>query len=654
MKIALAQMHVVPGRPQKNIARMLEMIQHAKQNKVDLIAFPEMCVGGYLVGDLWRDESFCEALIQSNNVLLEASNGIAIAYGNIFLDKRETFHPNKDGTTRKYNAVYVIQNGKYARREKEHAILPQGIQVKTLLPNYRFFDDERYFFSLQDVANDFGVPLEKLEQPFLLTIDGNNVSFGFEICEDLWCEDYRFHGEALNTTKMLIANGAQFIVNISASPWTYGKDYARDKRIQFLKQESRDDFVPFFYVNCVGVQNNGKNIITFDGGSTVYNKEGLPIQFSKFPYEEEMIVVGDINTIPIQRKEKSQIAQTYDAIIQGIRSVKEMLGREDHPPFVIGLSGGIDSSVVAALVVKAVGKEKVTCLNMPTSFNSEKTKNTAKYVAEQLGIRYLVVPIEEQTACVQNVVERVIPGSLSPVQLGNLMAKIRATDILSNLAAKICGVFTNNGNKDEVILGYATLYGDVGGAVAPIADLTKREVIDMARYLNVEIYHQKVIPDMLLPDELFRFTPDQIIPSAELEKDQIDPMKFGYHCALIDAFTDFRRKNPETIMQWYLDGSMEKNLHVSSELLKRWNIDNPKEFLADLEWFYKKIEGAVFKRVQSPPIIVVSKSAYGFDIRESMIAYDMHERMHTPDYCALKKKILAMVKYVCREGCVCE
>ncbi len=645
MNIALAQMKVVPGRPQKNVARMLEMIQQAKQKKADLIVFPEMCVGGYLVGDLWRDESFCEALMQYNTIFLEASKGIALAYGNIFLDKN---HPNKDGTTRKYNAVYVMQNGAYAKRA-DHSFLPQGIHIKTLLPNYRFFDDERYFFSLQDVAKDYGISLEELEQPFLVTINGKEVPLGFEICEDLWCENYRYHGNALNPTKMLIANGAQSIVNISASPWTYGKNHARDKRIQFLKQESGEKFVPFFYVNCVGVQNNGKNIITFDGGSTVYNKDSLPVLFSKAPYQEEMIIVDDINTIPLLRKENSKIAQKYDAIIQGINSVKEMLGREENPPFVIGLSGGIDSSVVAALVVKAVGKEKVLGVNMPTAFNAKKTQDTAKYVAEQLGIKYVVVPIEEQTKSVQKIIEHVIPSSLTPMQLGNVMAKIRATDVLSNLAAKMGGVFTNNGNKDEVILGYATLYGDVGGVLAPIADLTKKEVVEMAHYLNAEVYNKKVIPDILLPDDLFRFAADQIIPSAELEKNQIDPMKFGYHCALIEAFTDFRRKCPETIMGWYLEGTLEKHLHVSLELLQRWKIDDPKEFLADLEWFYKKIEGAVFKRVQSPPIIVVSKSAYGFDIRESMIGYDAHERLQTEHYKELKQQILALSMYTSKK-----
>ena len=268
MKIALAQMEVVPGRPKKNLETMLSLVEEAKRKSVDLLAFPEMCVGGYLVGDKWLDDRFCMNLMKFNEQLMGSSEGIALAYGNIFVDSNEKinarvkdnkFHPNKDGRSRKYNAVYVFQNGKPAQRIQETSILPPGVQPKSLLPNYRFFDDERYFFSLEDIAKDFNLPLEKLSQPFLITVDGQEIPVGFEICEDLWCEDYRRNGEAQNVTKMLIENGAEYIVNISASPWTFGKNQARDSRITFLKEDSGESFVPFFYVNCVGAQNNGKD-----------------------------------------------------------------------------------------------------------------------------------------------------------------------------------------------------------------------------------------------------------------------------------------------------------------------------------------------------------------------------------------------------------
>jgi NAD+ synthase (glutamine-hydrolysing) len=147
--------------------------------------------------------------MEYNDILREASSEIAIANGNIYLDKfvekrvnynHNRLHPNKDGRTRKYNSAYVFQDGKPVSRLKQTNILPLGTQPKTLLPNYRIFDEERYFFSMQDIAKDFSVPLESLLQPFLLKIDGKQMHIGFELCEDLWCEDYRRNGEALNPT----------------------------------------------------------------------------------------------------------------------------------------------------------------------------------------------------------------------------------------------------------------------------------------------------------------------------------------------------------------------------------------------------------------------------------------------------------------------
>ncbi|MBI1968885.1 NAD(+) synthase, partial [Candidatus Woesearchaeota archaeon] len=272
MKIALAQMGVVPGQPKKNIETMLRMIGEAKATGAHLLAFPELCVSGYLVGDKFLEDRFCADLMEYDDILRKASQGIALAYGNLFVHSdQDGWHPNKDGRSRKYNAVRLFQNGQPIPRLRDLGLLPPGVQPKTLLPDYRFFDDERYFFSVEDVAKDFNVPLKELLQPYLIDVDGEPIPVGFAICEDLWCEDYRCKGQAQNITKMLIENGAQYIVNISASPWTFGKHQARDNRLKFLKQDCGEQFVPFFYVNCTGAQNNGKNIITFDGGSTVYN-----------------------------------------------------------------------------------------------------------------------------------------------------------------------------------------------------------------------------------------------------------------------------------------------------------------------------------------------------------------------------------------------
>ena len=638
LTIALGQMEVVPGRPELNLNKMLQMIQEAKQKSVDLICFPEMCVGGYLLSDKFLEDSYCKELMSYNNDLLEASKGIAIAYGNIYVVKPgEGHHPNKDGRSRKYNAVYVMQNGNYVERIRENGILPVGVQPKTLLPNYRFFDDERYFFSLPDVAIDYGMELSNLLSPFLISVGDKKIPIGMELCEDLWCHDYRSNEEPINITKILIESGAKKIVNLSASPWTLMKNSARDRRVKYLQQQS-PPFVPYYYVNCVGVQNNGKNIVTFDGGSTVYNKKGDPCILSENGWKEDLMIV-DKNAVfkSKTRNIGSAIEEKYLAISNGLKNSKNILG--DNPRFVIGLSGGIDSALVATLLVLAFGKEKVIGVNMPSRYNSAKTKNSAKTLAQNLAIEYLVLPIEAVVKENATILEQ-DGQELSEYHLENVQAKIRGTSILSNLAAKYNCFFTNNGNKLEIALGYSTLYGDWGGAIAPIGDLTKTEVVAMCHYINDTVFGKEIIPELLLPDTLWRFNEDQIQPSAELKSDQVDPMKFGYHCKLIEAVTDYQKKCIEDIMAWYLEGALHEKLGIRYELMQRWGIDSPKVFLRDLEWFYDTIQRNVFKRVQSPPIILTSKSSYGYDIRESLLPI-----LKTKQYQELKEKIELMDSY---------
>ncbi|MBI1968444.1 NAD(+) synthase, partial [Candidatus Woesearchaeota archaeon] len=432
------------------------------------------------------------------------------------------------------------------------------------------------------------------------------------------------------------------------------KHQARDNRLKFLKQDSGEQFVPYFYVNCTGAHNNGKNIITFDGGSTVYNHQGQPIFLAEKPYAEKLLVMDtkDADGQAISRAEKPSIAQKLEAIIEGLRHLKNIRGREEHQKFVIGLSGGVDSSIVAAILALAFGPDKVLGVNMPTRFNSDKTKNAARSVAEQLGIAYMEIPIEELATANEQLLEQYTPDGelhlLNPLQKGNIAAKIRGTNLLSNIAAQYGALFTNNGNKLETALGYATLYGDVGGAVAPLADLLKTEIFDLARYLNAEVFKREVIPAIVIPDELFRFTKDQIQPSAELEKEQVDPMKFGYHDALLMMMADYRKKTPEDFLQWFKEGTLHQHLAEALQkspwwgqrLMRRWNVDKPRTFVEDIGWFASLVQQNVFKRVQAPPIIITSKSAYGYDIRESLLPWQP-----TQAYERLKEEVLALSAY---------
>ncbi len=649
MKTALFQMDILPNRIDKNLSNMLEQISIAKKNDCDIICFPELCLSGYMVGDLFSDDSYCRELMLCNDIIRDESDGIVIAYGNIFfdefIDKRcpGGYHPNKDGRLRRYNAAYVYHNKNAVNKIKEIPQIPVGIQIKTLLPDYRYFHESRYFFSVQDIADEFSLDIADIYSPFLLNMPGGLVKAGFELCEDLWCKDYRFKENALNPSGFLINNGAEIIFNLSASPFTIGKNNARDRRIKFLKEECSSGFVPFVYLNCVGAQNNGKNILSFDGGSTVYNKNAAVVLRATESYKEELIFWDGSAVIAVEKTHRPDIEEKYFAIINGLRHLKNMTGSETEPAFVIGLSGGIDSSLVAVLLTIAFGKNNVLGINMPTRYNSDLTKNCAKKLSENLGIDYVEIPIENMVSQNASLVE--ISGEkygikLSNFNLENIQAKIRGASILSNCAAMFNRLFTNNGNKLETALGYATLYGDVSGAISPIGDLIKTEVYEMSRFINESVFKNEVIPGNLFPDNNFNFSEGSIIPSAELKENQIDPMKFGYHCAVLTVYTNFNKASIVDICRWYLERTLEKNLNISKDLILRWEIDKPKIFIEDIEWFDKKFRQNVFKRVQSPPVIITSKSAFGYDIRESILPY-----YEMKQYKILKNEILGISNY---------
>lgn len=624
MKIVLAQINVIPGDIKSNINNMLVAIEEAKAKEADIIAFPEMCVGGYMLGDYYRDKETINDICASHEIIREASNDITIIFGSVLIDD-EKENKNNDGRFRLLNAIHIFRDKKSDFRSLSNLL------IKTNLPNYRVFDDKRYFFSTIDFANaigtnrimDFFHPVSlKEKQP-----DGSfkEIPVGIELCEDLWCADYEFALQSLNPTYYFMKNGAEIIINLSASPWTYGKNEARDRRVKEVRQDclKRDghvcEFPPFFYVNCVGVQNNGKNIITFDGGSTVYNKDGNSIAIANqegFPENLFCDTRNIQNATP--RRQIPKIEQKFSAITHGLRGFKTINGLKEYPTVVIGISGGIDSAVVAVLCACAFGKDKVIGVNMPSKYNSEKTKNAAKALANNLHIKYIVIPIEN----INNATTKTLKDSgynIAPLAEENIQAKIRATSILSNLTQCISEstntpvIFTNNGNKVEIALGYATLYGDWGGAISPIGDLTKQEVYEMARYFG------KMIPEEMIPDENFKFTEQQIVPSAELKDNQFDPILIGYHCAIINAWMNYTKKSPSDFLRWWLDGTLAENLGINNSLIIRYKMDIAENFVADLKWVFTKFKKAAYKRVQSPPIIITSKTAFGYDWREPIL-----------------------------------
>ena len=386
--------------------------------------------------------------------------------------------------------------------------------------------------------------------------------------------------------------------------------------------------IPAIQVNCIGIQNTGKTIHIFDGQSAVFNSRGEIVQYAE-PFTECLNVIDfdEIDNMPaLELPEVSEPARIYRALSYG---VKEFLAQIGMSKVVIGVSGGIDSAVAAALYVQVVGAENVYLVNMPSKFNSDTTKNLSEQLAKNLGCKYYVVPIQESVDwTIKQLEERGI--EVSNFVKENIQARDRSARILAAIAASVGGVFTCNANKAESTVGYATLYGDEAGFLSALADLWKYQVYDLARYMNAEIYKREVIPQGII----------DIVPSAELSTAQNvdegkgDPLKYPYHDYLFRAFIE-KYFAPEDILQLYAKGELEKEIGCEAGLVEKY-FPTAQAFTDDLERWWKQFTGiGVAKRIQSPPILAVTDNAFGARIEAQNGWY------FTRGYYELKYKLLA-------------
>ena len=626
-EIALVQMDVKPARPDLNVETMLRHIDRGRAAGAELIVFSELCISGYILGDLWEVDALVEDFAAYSETIREASQDVAVLFGNVAVDRANI---GEDGRIRKYNAVHVCAGGRYLARENVPPGLPAGVQPKTLHPNYRFFDDDRHFYSLRKLADASGRSVYEWTEPFQVRLsDGRAFRFGVQLCEDIWCRDYGYADDILDTLRVFYNRGAQALFNLSSSPWTWQKNVKRNRVVREILRRSP---IPVFYVNQVGAQNNGKNIIVFDGDTTVYSPAGEILRRAQ-PWREQT-VLSRSGERPASSQD--EIAATHDAILTGLRHLDDVRERENR--FLVGVSGGIDSSVVVSMLAQAAGPERVFAVNMPTRFNATITQENARQVCRALEVDYLSCPIQDLYEYLSEKIRGVsfsrTPGDYTRLVDENLQARIRGADMLAGLAAKFGLVFTNNGNKTETALGYATLYGDVNGAVAPIADLYKVQVLQLARFLNGQVFGMEVIPDNLISGET--------APSAELSEAQDvtrglgDPIKYGYHDALLRQIIEYR-KDPVDFLHWFVNGILLEEIGWNDrEKFRAWfpYVDT---WIEDLEWVARQVRINYFKRIQAPPIIVLSKRAFGFDLRESQLpAYE------TRRYGELKELALSM------------
>lgn len=545
IRLALAQVNSTVGDLSFNAKKVTDYIKKAEKAGADIVSFPELVITGYPPEDLLLKTHFVQRNIDALKDVANHVGDIVAIVG--FADRQGA------GV---YNAAGIIYKGSIA-----------AVYHKMLLPNYGVFDEVRYF--------KFG------ENPFVFKID--DVVLGVNICEDIWHKN--------GPIKTQTERGAQIIITINSSPYHIGKIKEREKVIQ---SNARNNNVLVSYTNMVG----GQDELVFDGRSMIVNNKGAIVARAK-AFEEDLLisdvtvdashkkVAGNIMTINKEISKKvpvfpNRIApllenaeEAYRALLLGL---KDYAAKNDFKKALIGLSGGIDSSLVAALAVDALGKENIMGVFMPSRYSSQESADDAKKLALNLGIRYEAISIEQIFKLYLITLSPLFAGLEKNIAEENLQARIRG-NILMALSNKFGWLVLTTGNKSEMSTGYATLYGDMAGGFAVIKDVPKTLVYKLARYRNSI---ERVIPEPALTKE----------PTAELKPNQKDR----------DTLPPYDRLDP--ILKAYVEDDRDVKKILSLSCGK----DDVFKVLA-------MVDKSEYKRRQSPPGIRITPRAFGRDRR---------------------------------------
>ncbi len=568
MRIALAQLNPTSGDINANTAKIIDAIAAASAQGADLLITPEMAIPGYCIGDLVEDAGFLAANEQALQRIAAAAATLTAIVG--FID-HDPAARNDSGTILKHNAAAVVSGGRVVQRVH-----------KSLLPNYRYFDDKRYF-----------APASRRE-PVDVAIGGQTVRLGVSICEDMWDEFY-----AVKPLPELVAKGAEVLVNINASPFYPAKRHERDALIRrHIAQLGK----PFVYVNTAGAADNGKNIIPFDGESLVYAGDGRLLAVGR-QFAEDLVIVdtdGPSRTLPAVVRER----EMYDALVMALRDYMHKTG---FSRAIVAVSGGIDSALALAIAVDALGADNVSAFNMPSQFNTETTRSIAADLARTLGVHYGVIPIQDLADRMQRTFEQ----HAHPIARGftreNLQARIRG--ILMMAESNDTGaLLISCGNETEIALGYATLYGDMCGGISLIGDLSKIDVYRLARHVNDRHGAEKI------PEAAF-----QIVPSAELAANQFDPFDYAVVAPLVGEMVE-RRRSPAELLTLFERRALDPDRFLPDKDGRTvYDKHTAETFTAVLADTAGRLRRSVYKRLQGPPIVVISERAFGFDLRETII-----------------------------------
>jgi len=534
MKIALAQFNPTVGDFEGNAARIVSLATQAKQRGADLAVFSELCICGYLPLDLLERPAFIERNHQTLKcIAMQMPLPAIVGYaGRVERDRAGKSIANK---------AALIDEGRVVFE-----------QSKMLLPTYDVFDESRYF--------------QPGERQYVYGLDREQL--GITICEDVW-NDKTFWANPLyarDPVTELVAQGTSVLLNISASPYTLEK---RTLRLQMLRSLARHHRRPIVYVNQVG----GDDSLIFDGASIAITAEGRIAAQAK-AFEEDVVLFdtttgeGDIHEQP-----DDEIAYAYQALVTGTR---DYVRKCRFAKAIVGLSGGVDSAVVASIAVAALGASNVLGVSMPGPYSSEGSKADAKALAQNLGIEFLTVPISEVFDAYSHVLTPLFGGRKPDATEENIQARIRGNYLMA-LSNKFCSMVLSTGNKSENAVGYCTLYGDMAGGLAVISDVPKMMVYDLADFINRD---RELIPRSTITKP----------PSAELRPDQKDTDSLPPYQAL------------DRILKAYIE-----------------EVKAPEQIAAELEFDVKLVREIAmmvdrneYKRKQAAPGLKITSRAFGF------------------------------------------
>ncbi|MBU0559260.1 MAG: NAD+ synthase [Bacteroidetes bacterium] len=536
MKIALGQINPIIGDVAGNKAKILDIYSKGVKEGVDLVILPELSVCGYPPQDLIEKKEFREAVYFASVELAKATNDVGLLFGSITEKMEEV-------GTGIYNSAVLCYDGKI-----------QFVQNKTLLPNYDVFDEVRYFESAKDVS----------------VYNFKNENLGISICEDIWNDaDYwkqrRYEKDPVQT---LVEKGATVLINISASPYAFGR---REERRKMLSVLTETDKMPLTYVCCTGAQTD----LIFDGASMCFDSTGKLCLLGKSYGEDFLIFDTKINYEEVTEVEKSFEEEVLAALIFGLR---EYAAKTGFKKALVGLSGGIDSAIVTYIAVEALGKENVHVVIMPSQYSSEGSVTDSQKLIDVLGISSSNISVQPVFEKVLEMLNPEFNGLPENVAEENLQSRIRGLYLMA-LSNKHNYLLCTTGNKSEVAVGYATLYGDMCGALGIIADVYKTEVYRICKYIN---RNEEIIPNEII----------EKAPSAELKPNQ----KYQ------DSLPPY--KILDRILVMYLEEYKE---------LKEIVVEIKDEKLVnDVLNLVDKNE---FKRKQAAPALRVTKKAFGYGRR---------------------------------------